>query len=219
MSMAQADTSFHADLKAILPRLRVYALSLTHDRDRADDLVQETVVKALAGRKSFRPGTCFSAWVFRIQRNEFISGLRQVRPTVIFDEVMCNALSHPARQEVGLVMREFLVAFGKLSSDHREALVLAVVDGQSYARIAQHVGVSVGTIKSRISRARDMLERLLMGGKDEACIDQRSSAHAKVEFRKPARRDRTSSRDTSAPLNVSRRGASGSTTIGAEPGL
>lgn len=176
MSTAEAKaTNFHADLKAILPRLRVYALSLTRDRDRADDLVQETVVKALAGQKSFRPGTCFSAWVFRIQRNEFISGLRRLRPTVPLDETICNALSHPAHQDRGLVMEEFLMAFGKLSVGQREALVLAVVDGQSYEQIARHAGVSVGTIKSRISRARDMLERLLVGDGDngtaQAAID------------------------------------------------
>jgi RNA polymerase sigma-70 factor (ECF subfamily) len=169
MSTAKAKaTSFHTDLKTILPRLRVYALSLTHDRDRADDLVQETVVKALAGQKSFRPGTCFSAWVFRIQRNEFISGLRRLRPAVPLDETICNALSHPAHQDRGLVMQEFLNAFGKLSPGQREALVLAVVDGQSYEQIAHHAGVSVGTIKSRISRARDMLERLLLGEEDVA---------------------------------------------------
>ena len=73
---------FHEQMKAILPRLRLYALSLTHDRDRANDLVQETVLKALAGRASFRPGTNFSGWVFRIQRNEFISSLRRLKPTV-----------------------------------------------------------------------------------------------------------------------------------------
>ena len=169
MSTAIANaTPFHSDLKAILPRLRVYALSLTHDRDRADDLVQETVVKALAGQKSFRPGTCFSAWVFRIQRNEFISGLRRLRPAVPLDETICNALSHPAHQDRGLVMQEFLGAFAKLSPGQREALVLAVVDGQSYEQIAQHAGVSVGTIKSRISRARDMLERLLLGDEERA---------------------------------------------------
>jgi RNA polymerase sigma-70 factor (ECF subfamily) len=60
---------FHEQLKAILPRLRVYALSLTRDRDAADDLVHDTVIKALTGRESFEPGTNLSAWVFRIQRN------------------------------------------------------------------------------------------------------------------------------------------------------
>jgi RNA polymerase sigma-70 factor (ECF subfamily) len=155
---------FHEQLKAILPRLRVYALSLTRDRDAADDLVHDTVVKALTGRHSFEPGTNLSAWVFRIQRNEFISGLRRTRPTVPVDSVIADTLSHPAHQESRLVMREFMSAFAKLASTQREALLLAVLEGQSYEVIAAHTGVSVGTVKSRISRARDTLERLLLEG-------------------------------------------------------
>jgi RNA polymerase sigma-70 factor (ECF subfamily) len=196
MSTAQAKaTDFHAELRAILPRLRVYALSLTHDRDRADDLVQETVVKALAGQKSFRPGTCFSAWIFRIQRNEFISGLRRARPSVPLDETICNALSHPAHQDRGLVMHEFLRAFGQLSSGQREALVLAVVDGQSYEQIARHASVSVGTIKSRISRARDMLERLLMGEETALVEEERETA----EVQKPRARRAGAARTARLP--------------------
>ena len=144
MSMTQTMTGdFHTDLKAILPRLRVYALSLTRDRDRADDLVQETVVKALAGRNSFRPGTNFAAWLFRIQRNEFVSGLRRMRPTVNFDDVISSALSlsHAPHQESGLMMREFLKAFKHLSEGQREALLLAVLEGFSYEQIAEHSGV------------------------------------------------------------------------------
>src|SRR5882757_6166056 len=76
---------FHEQLKAILPRLRIYALSLTRDRDAADDLVHDTVIKALTGRRSFQPGTNLAAWLFRIQRNEFISGLRRQRPSVPVD--------------------------------------------------------------------------------------------------------------------------------------
>jgi RNA polymerase sigma-70 factor (ECF subfamily) len=155
---------FHEQLKAILPRLRIYALSLTRDRDAADDLVHDTVIKALTGRHSFEPGTNLSAWVFRIQRNEFISGLRRTRPTVPVDSVIAESLSHPAHQESRLVMREFMSAFGKLASTQREALLLAVLEGQSYEVIAAHTGVSVGTVKSRISRARDTLERLLLEG-------------------------------------------------------
>lgn len=155
---------FHEQLKTILPRLRVYALSLTRDRDAADDLVHDTVVKALTGRASFQPGTNLSAWVFRIQRNEFISGLRRTRPTAPVDSVIADTLSHPAHQESRLVMREFMSAFGKLAATQREALLLAVLEGQSYEVIAAHTGVSVGTVKSRISRARDTLERLLLEG-------------------------------------------------------
>jgi RNA polymerase sigma-70 factor (ECF subfamily) len=155
---------FHEQLKAILPRLRVYALSLTRDRDAADDLVHDTVVKALSGRQSFEPGTNLSAWVFRIQRNEFISGLRRTRPSVPVDSAIAESLSHQPHQESRLVMREFMSAFGKLASTQREALLLAVLEGQSYEVIAAHTGVSVGTVKSRISRARDTLERLLLEG-------------------------------------------------------
>jgi RNA polymerase sigma-70 factor (ECF subfamily) len=155
---------FHEQLKAILPRLRIYALSLTRDRDAADDLVHDTVIKALTGRRSFQPGTNLAAWLFRIQRNEFISGLRRQRPSVPVDTTIAESLSHPAHQDSGLIMREFVTAFAKLVPTQREALLLAVLEGLPYEVIAAHTGVSVGTVKSRISRARDTLERLLLEG-------------------------------------------------------
>jgi RNA polymerase sigma-70 factor (ECF subfamily) len=155
---------FHDQLKGILPRLRIYALSLTRDRDAADDLVHDTVIKALTGRHSFQPGTNLAAWLFRIQRNEFISGLRRQRPSVPVDTAIAESLSHPAHQESGLIMREFVTAFAKLVPTQREALLLAVLEGLPYEVIAAHTGVSVGTVKSRISRARDTLERLLLDG-------------------------------------------------------
>jgi RNA polymerase sigma-70 factor (ECF subfamily) len=155
---------FHEQLKAILPRLRIYALSLTRDRDAADDLVHDTVIKALTGRHSFQPGTNLAAWLFRIQRNEFISGLRRQRPSVPVDTAIAESLSHPAHQDSGLIMREFVGAFSKLVPTQREALLLAVLEGLPYEVIAAHTGVSVGTVKSRISRARDTLERLLLEG-------------------------------------------------------
>ena len=155
---------FHGQLTAILPRLRIYVLSLTRNRDSADDLVHDTVIKALAGRQSFQPGTNLAAWLFRIQRNEFISGLRRVRPTVPVDSTIAETLSHPPHQESGLIMREFLTAFSKLAPTQREALLLAVVEGLPYKTIAAHTNVSVGTVKSRISRARDRLEHLLIDG-------------------------------------------------------
>jgi RNA polymerase sigma-70 factor (ECF subfamily) len=199
MSIAKANTShFHDDLKALLPRLRIHALSLTHDRDRADDLVQETVVKALAAQHSFRPG-CFAAWMFRIQRNEFISGLRRQRPVVPLDDAIGNALSHPPHQEHRLVMREFLVAFAQLSLGQREALVLAVIDGQSYDEIAQHAGVSVGTIKSRVSRARGTLERLLVGAERGVAERPPEAIEASTPRRPRTARRRRSPRGQEAP--------------------
>ena len=175
MSIAQTMTGdFHVDLKILLPRLRIYALSLTRDRDRADDLVQETVVKSLAGRHSFRPGTNLAAWLFRIQRNEFISGLRRQRSTVPMDDAIANTLSHAPLQENGLIMREFTSAFRHLADCQREALLLAVLEGWSYQQIAELSGVSVGTVKSRVSRGRATLKRLLIG--DESAGDD-STVH------------------------------------------
>ena len=169
MSIPQTITGdFHVDLKAALPRLRIYALSLTRDRDRADDLVQDAVVKALAGQRSFQPGTNFPAWLFRIQRNEFISGLRRQRPTVPLDDAIASTLSHAPAQESGLIMREFTKAFGLLAAGQREALLLAVLEGWSYQRIAVLSDVSVGTVKSRISRARTALKQTLTGEESAA---------------------------------------------------
>jgi RNA polymerase sigma-70 factor (ECF subfamily) len=161
MPVPQMTGDFHADLKTMLPRLRVYALALARDPDRADDLVQQTVVKSLVGRKSFQPGTNFGGWLFRIQRNEFISGLRAQRPTVPLDDTIADTLSHEPRQESGLIMREFKNAFDVLSACQREALLLAVLEGYGYDRIAAHTGVSVGTVKSRIWRARAKLKQIL----------------------------------------------------------
>ena len=168
---------FHDQLKAILPRLRIYALSLTRDRDAADDLVHDTVIKALTGRHSFQPGTNLAAWLFRIQRNEFISGLRRQRPSVPVDTAIAESLSHPAHQDSGLIMREFVTAFAKLVPTQREALLLAVLEGLPYEVIAAHTGVSVGTVKSRISRARDTLERLLLEGD----VRPQTSANAEAD--------------------------------------
>jgi|SRR5258708_5283231 RNA polymerase sigma-70 factor (ECF subfamily) len=196
--MSRVETTaddFHEQLKALLPRLRVYALSLTRDRDNADDLVHDTVIKALAGRKSFIPGTNFPAWVFRIQRNEFISGLRRTRPSVQIDSAVADMLSHPPHQESGLIMREFMSAFSKLSMPQREALLLAVLEGQSYEVIAEHASVSVGTIKSRISRGRDTLKRLLLEGDAR---ETTSSEKTSLPRERP-RRARSVSADTVSP--------------------
>jgi RNA polymerase sigma-70 factor, ECF subfamily len=155
------NAGFDFDLKSILPRLRVYAMSLTRDIDRADDLVQQTALKALAGRESFRTGTNFAGWMFRIQRNEFISGLRRARPTISIDDPLAQAKSHPPLQETGLIMREFMAAFRQLSDARRQALLLATVEGQPYDQIARRAGVTVGAIKSRVRRGREMLKQLL----------------------------------------------------------
>jgi RNA polymerase sigma-70 factor (ECF subfamily) len=162
MSSRQAPTGdFDTDLTQLLPRLRVYALSLTRDSVRADDLVQQTVLRSLAGRKSFRPGTNFPGWLFRIQRNEFISNLRRERPTLELNDAISSTLLHAQRQESGIVMREFKKAFRTLAGDQRRALLLTALEGHSHERIAGASRVAIGTVKSRVSRARAQLRQML----------------------------------------------------------
>jgi RNA polymerase sigma-70 factor (ECF subfamily) len=161
MTSAAINAGFDLDLKAILPRLRIYALSLTRNRDRADDLVQQTALKALAGRASFRVGSNFSGWIFRIQRNEFISELRRDRPTVELDSPAAYMAHEPPRQEDRLVLRDVLGALQQLSSAGRQALLQSQIEGCPHREIASRAGISIGTVKSRISRGRTALARLL----------------------------------------------------------
>jgi RNA polymerase sigma-70 factor, ECF subfamily len=162
MSIQLAPTGdFRADLTTMLPRLRIYAMVLTRNSDRADDLVQQTVLNALTGQGSFRPGTNFSGWLFQIERNAFFSGLRRLRPTVDLDDTIANTVSDAPRQESGIIMREFKKAFRVLPGHQRETLLLTTLEGHSQKRIAAHFGVSVGTVKSRVSRARATLRQLL----------------------------------------------------------
>ncbi|HET6198592.1 MAG TPA: sigma-70 family RNA polymerase sigma factor [Acetobacteraceae bacterium] len=161
MTTAAINAGFDLDLKDILPRLRIYALSLTRNKDRADDLVQQTALKALAGRASFHVGSNFGGWIFRIQRNEFISELRRNRPTVELDSPEAYAVQEQPRQEHQLILRDVLGALRQLPRHGRQALLQSQIEGCSHREIASRAGISIGTVKSRISRGRTALARLL----------------------------------------------------------
>jgi RNA polymerase sigma-70 factor (ECF subfamily) len=182
MPTSAINTEFDLDLAASLGRLRVYALSLTGNVDRANDLVQQTVLKALIGRKSFQPGSNFAGWIFRIQRNEFISELRRTRRIVdVFDEV-ADTLAVAPDQDSGLILREFLGAFRQLPRGSRQALLLAQLGGLSHRQIADHAGIAQGAVRSRILRGRASLSRLL--GLPPA--DQPSSLHVTPAASQPS---------------------------------
>lgn len=176
MNQTEID-DFNTKLTEALPRLRVYALSLTRDRDRAENLIQQTSLKALAVRGSFRPGTNFGGWIFRIERNEFISEQRRQRPAV---DIAHASLSTPPTQENGLFMREFMSAFRQLSRGSRQALLLSKIEGRSYEQVASHAGIAVGTVKSRIWRARAALERLLSGEATGATVQRAAGTSLSV---------------------------------------
>ena len=152
--------NFNQSLVAVLPRLRTLALALTRNRADAEDLVHDAVTNALAARDSFEPGTNFSAWIYRIMRNRFISIVRKRRPTSSIEEVSEAAMSVAAPYEHRLVLRELATAFYRLPFDQREALVMVAVHNLSYAEIASATDCAIGTAKSRAFRARRQLEAL-----------------------------------------------------------
>jgi RNA polymerase sigma-70 factor (ECF subfamily) len=147
---------------AAVPRLRAFAISLSGNVDRADDLVQEMLLRAIAGINSFQPGSNMSAWLFTILRNLFRSEYRKRRREVEdTDGRYAETLKSPPGQHSRLELEEFRVALAKLSADLREALLLVGASGFSYEEAAAICETPVGTIKSRVNRARTRLSKLL----------------------------------------------------------
>ena len=164
--------TFHDQIIAILPKLRVQALALTRNRTVAEDLVQDAVCNALSARTSFMPGTNFGAWMHRIMRNRFISDLRKKRETTDLDDAPQSFLAIGPTHDDRLALRELDAALARLPDDQREALVLGVLEGISYQELAEISGCAVGTAKSRVFRARRQLEIWLMG--DEPAADRKT---------------------------------------------
>jgi RNA polymerase sigma-70 factor (ECF subfamily) len=160
------DSAFRDDLTAMIPHLRAFARSLTGgDRDLADDLVQETLVKSMQAEARFEPGTNLRAWLFTILRNTFCSYVGRKRHKVeVHDDDLEQLAWTAAPQEGRLEAIAFRRAFKRLSTPHREALVLSVIQGHSYESVAAICGCEVGTVKSRVNRARAQLREMLLEG-------------------------------------------------------
>lgn len=153
---------FKHELLSLLPNLRAFAISLIGRTDRADDLVQDTIMKAWAHQQNFAAGTNMKAWLFTILRNEFYSQMRK-RGREVQDSdgyFATNLATHP-EQYGKLDMRDFRIALDKLPSDQREAVILVGASGFSYEETAEICGCAVGTVKSRVSRGRNRLAELL----------------------------------------------------------
>jgi RNA polymerase sigma-70 factor, ECF subfamily len=145
-----------------VPSLRAFAISLSGNIDRADDLVQETLMRAIANIDSFQPGTNMSAWLFTILRNLFRSEYRKRRREVEdTDGSYADSLKSHPEQNSRLEFKEFRAALDKLPPDQREALILVGASGFSYEEAAAICECAVGTIKSRVNRARTRLADLL----------------------------------------------------------
>jgi|GEM_PF-32119 len=156
------DESVRKAILGAVPSLRAFAISLCGNVDRADDLVQETLLRALANIDSFQPGTNMSAWLFTILRNHFRSEYRKRRREVEdSDGHYAETLKTQPEQYGQVEYREFREALSQLPQDQREALVLVGASGFSYEEAANICGCAVGTIKSRVNRARTRLAELM----------------------------------------------------------
>lgn len=153
---------FTAGLMKALPSLRAFAISLSGRAERADDLVQDTLMRAWANADSFQPGTNLNAWLFTILRNLFHSEYRKRRREVQDEDgVYASRLSVQASQDAHLDVQDFRLALEMLPPDQREALLLVGASGFSYEEAADICQCAVGTIKSRVNRARSKLSELL----------------------------------------------------------
>lgn len=158
--------AFRAELIALLPRLRRFALGLTAHPDRADDLVQAGCERALARQHQWEPGTRLDSWLYKILQNLWIDQLRASREATVEPEEIENV---PDRDwdsgfEARLTLEQVVAAMGRLPAPMRAVLTLVCVDGQSYKEAAAALDVPIGTVMSRLARARLELHRVLHAG-------------------------------------------------------
>jgi RNA polymerase sigma factor (sigma-70 family) len=160
-----SDSEFKDQLAQVIPHLRAFGRSLSGSRDLADDLVQETLLKAWAARKRFQAGTNMRAWTFIILRNLFLSQMRRARFKGEWDELTASKLlAAPASQDRHVELGDMQRALMHLPQPQREALILVGAGGFAYEEAAEICGCAVGTIKSRVARGRVALENLLSEG-------------------------------------------------------
>lgn len=178
---AAQKADFKRELAAVVPHLRAFARGLCGRADMADDLVQEALLKAWAAQDRFEPGTSMRAWTFVILRNAYLTDMRRNRFRGDYDEgVAERVLTAPAGQEDPIHLADLHRALLTLPPERREALLLVGAGGFSYEEAAEICGCAVGTIKSRVGRARATLNQMLSEGSvPQRSIDD-SAAHRAI---------------------------------------
>ena len=146
----------------LIPRLRRYARALAGDRPAADDLVQDTLERAWSKLHLYRRGTDLRAWLFTVMHNVYVNQRRAARVNVPLDEDMPE-LAQPVREVDTLVLRDLDAAIRRLPPDQREVLLLVALEDMSYAEAAETLGIPIGTVMSRLARAREKLRAMLSG--------------------------------------------------------
>ncbi|HEY5105405.1 MAG TPA: sigma-70 family RNA polymerase sigma factor [Caulobacteraceae bacterium] len=159
------DSAFKAELVALIPHLRAFARTLTGDPTAADDLAQDAMMKAWDARASFEMGTNMKAWTFMILRNQFYSEKRRSwRQSQLDQEAAERTLVAIDDPSSPVALDELRLGLGMLPNEQREALVLVGAGGFAYEEAAEICGCAVGTVKSRVSRARRALQAILVRG-------------------------------------------------------
>jgi RNA polymerase sigma-70 factor (ECF subfamily) len=154
-----ASGAFEAQLVALLPKMRTWAIAMTRNRAAAEDLVQDTAAKALLACEAFEPDTNFSAWIHRIMSNHFISGMRNRR---FYTDTVPDQASPPAHVDK-IALNELGLAMDRLHPAQKSALFAIAIDQKTYDEFASETGCAVGTLKSRIHRARLQLRAHMDG--------------------------------------------------------
>jgi RNA polymerase sigma-70 factor, ECF subfamily len=159
------DAVFKAELASLIPHLRAFGRNLCGNPDLADDLVQETMLKAWKARGQYQPGTSMKSWAFVILRNSFLSQMRRNKFHGEYDELVADRiLVHNDEQSDHLYLGDLQRALLQLPLQQREALILIGAGGLSYEEAATICDCAVGTMKSRVSRARASLADIIESG-------------------------------------------------------
>jgi RNA polymerase sigma-70 factor (ECF subfamily) len=175
------DEQFKSELVGLIPHMRAFARSLCNNPAEAEDLAQEALLKAWNARQSYAIGTNMKAWTFMILRNQFYSEKRRAwRSTPLDPETAERTLVTVGDPSAGLELDEVRRALALLPDDQREALILIGAGGFSYEEVGEICGCAIGTIKSRVSRARDRLALILAEGSQAVDGQQPSQAMAMI---------------------------------------
>jgi RNA polymerase sigma-70 factor (ECF subfamily) len=187
-------------LAATLPQMRGFALLKTRNRSEADDLLQQTALKALKAEHQFTLGTSFKAWLYQIMKNEFISSIRRKKPTANIDDVSEELFGVSGGQEDKLLKREILKAMDKMPASQRAVLIMICASGMTYVEAGEALRCSVGTVKSRLWRARRAMQAYVL---DEREVPGRLSSSVADRLGTVGSAERISGtlrRDTSAKI-------------------
>lgn len=177
------DAVFKEKMASTIPQLRAFARGLCGNRDLADDLVQDTMLKAWDARARFIADTNFRAWTFTILRNHYFSQTRRKKFVGVWDDAVANRLlAAPASQDKSLELHDLMRALAQIAAPQREALILVGAGGISYEEAAEIMGVAIGTVKSRVARARAAVEAILETGQLATCREDFVSLDRSVDL-------------------------------------